>query len=80
MKIAVRYFASLTDATGCTSEQVEVRAGETARELWQRLLAQHPKLSAKARPAVACDLEYADWDTTLDGVREIAFLPPVSGG
>ena len=32
------------------------------------------------RPLVACDLSYADWDAALDGVAEVAFLPPVSGG
>jgi molybdopterin converting factor small subunit len=28
----------------------------------------------------ACDREYATWDRPLAGVREVAFLPPVSGG
>jgi len=29
---------------------------------------------------VACDVEYRDWSAKLDGVREVAFLPPISGG
>jgi molybdopterin converting factor small subunit len=29
---------------------------------------------------VACDMNYADWETPVVGVREIAFLPPFSGG
>jgi molybdopterin converting factor small subunit len=45
------------------------------------LVARHPALDAIGyRPLVACDLEYSSWDRALDGVREVAFLPPVSGG
>jgi molybdopterin converting factor small subunit len=29
---------------------------------------------------IACDMEYAGWDHLLEGVDEVAFLPPVSGG
>jgi molybdopterin converting factor small subunit len=32
------------------------------------------------KPAAACDGIYAGWDRILDGVAEVAFLPPVSGG
>lgn len=81
MKLSVRYFASLTDATGCTAEEIELPAGSNVQALWQALLERHPKLGDKEyRPMVACDLEYADWQSPLDGVCEVAFLPPVSGG
>ena len=49
--------------------------------LWALLLERHPALGELGfKPLVACDLDYADWDRKLDGVREVAFLPPVSGG
>ena len=49
--------------------------------LWRELVRRHPGLGQVGfRPLVACDQEYSDWDRSLDGVREVAFLPPVSGG
>jgi len=81
MKVEVRYFASLVELTGRTSETVEVEDGADVRTVWTTLVGRHPGLSELAyRPLVACDMSYADWDTPLGGVREIAFLPPVSGG
>jgi molybdopterin converting factor subunit 1 len=81
MKIEVRYFASLVEQVGAASEVVEVSAQEDVKALWSRLQRKHPALARLGfRPLVACDLEYADWSRSLAGVREVAFLPPVSGG
>ena len=81
MKVEVRYFASLVELTGRTSETLEVEDGTDVRTVWAVLVDRHPGLSdLQYRPLVACDMTYADWDTPLGGVREIAFLPPVSGG
>jgi molybdopterin synthase sulfur carrier subunit len=79
--VRVRYFASLTERTGCSAETVEVDPGTDVAALWSRLTGQHPRLAEIAyRPLVALDLVYAAWSDPLDGVREVAFLPPVSGG
>ena len=81
MNVDVRFFASLADSTGTTSVSVELPAGADIRELWRLLTERYPALeSSRIRPLVACDMEYATWDAPLDGVREVAFLPPVSGG
>jgi molybdopterin synthase sulfur carrier subunit len=81
VKIEVRFFASLADRAGSTCETIEIAPGESVAGLWDLLLRRHPDLAAmNYRPMVACDMEYADWEETLDGVREVAFLPPVSGG
>lgn len=81
MLLAVRYFASLADRTGCATESVEIAAGTDVAGLWRELSRRHPSLEdCGFRPLVACDHEYADWDRTLAGVSEVAFLPPVSGG
>ena len=81
MRVEVRYFASLVDLTGTPVETVEVPPGIDVTGLWSLLVARHPELArASFRPLAACDLEYADWGRGLDGVREVAFLPPVSGG
>jgi molybdopterin converting factor subunit 1 len=81
MQVEVRYFASLVEVTGRTSETLEVEDGADVRAAWTALLDRHPGLSdLPYRPLVACDMNYADWDFPLENVKEVAFLPPVSGG
>jgi molybdopterin synthase sulfur carrier subunit len=80
-QLEVRYFASLVERTGCTAEAVERGSIPDVAGLWDELRRRHPALAdCGFQPLVACDREYARWDRTLDGVREVAFLPPVSGG
>lgn len=81
MNVEVRYFASLAESVGCRSEWIELPEGTDVAGLWERLAERHAALGRLGyRPLAACDLEYASWDRSLDGVREVAFLPPVSGG
>jgi len=81
MVIEVRFFASFADSTGAARDRVELPTGSDVSALWRALIARYPPLEATGiRPLVACDMEYATWDASLDGVREVAFLPPVSGG
>ena len=81
MVVEVRFFASLADRTGCTAESIDVSPTTDVDGLWKLLVERHPALGQVGfRPLVACDLVYADWDRSLGGVREVAFLPPVSGG
>jgi molybdopterin converting factor small subunit len=80
-RVEVRYLASLAERAGRAAEFVELDPGADVERLWARLVERHPALGQLGyRPLVACDLEYAAWDRRLDGVREVAFLPPVSGG
>lgn len=79
--LRVRYFASLVDRTGCREESVSCNDDDDVRRLWESLVERHPKLGQLGfEPMVACDQEYASWDRGIAGVREIAFLPPFSGG
>ena len=81
MRIDVRFFASLADGAGTALETVDVPAGTDVAGLWRLLAARHPAFASMTyRPMAACDLDYADWGRVLDNVREVAFLPPVSGG
>ena len=81
MQIEVRYFASLVDRTGRPAERIRIEPGTDVAGLWGELTRRHPSLAELAfRPMVACDRVYAGWDSPLAGVREVAFLPPVSGG
>ena len=81
MKVDVRFFASLADATGTARASVEMPDGADVNALWGTLVERYPPLATTSfKPLVACDMEYAGWDASLDGIAEVAFLPPVSGG
>jgi len=81
LRLEVRYFASLAELTGRSSEALELESGADVSALWSRVVERHPELGRLSyRPLVACDLSWAAWDAGLEGVREVAFLPPVSGG
>jgi molybdopterin converting factor small subunit len=81
MVVEIRYFASLAQSAGCSHESVELKRGDDIGVLWRALERKHPGLAEIGfRPLVACDRVYAGWDRRLDGVREVAFLPPLSGG
>ena len=81
MLIEVRFFASLIELTGNSRESVALDPSANVQELWRKLEQRHPALrELPYRPLVACDLVYSEWDQPLEGVDEVAFLPPVSGG
>jgi len=81
MILRVLYFASLKDRTGRDEDTLEVPPATDVAALWARLQQRYPRLAeVTVRPLVACDMVYASWDRALDGVGEVAFLPPVSGG
>jgi len=79
--VQVRFFASLSDRIGQRTVSIDLQDGADVAELWRVLVELHPSLAdLGVRPLVACDMAYAGWDTSLAGVKEVAFLPPVSGG
>jgi molybdopterin converting factor subunit 1 len=81
MTVQVRLFASLAERVGSRTLELELEQGATVAGAWTRLVERYPSLAESGvRPLVACDMVYAAWDAPLEGVREIAFLPPVSGG
>jgi molybdopterin synthase sulfur carrier subunit len=79
--VRVLYFASLKERAGGSAETIDVPAGCDVAALWSILQRTHPRLGeVTTRPLAACDMTLASWDRSLDGVSEVAFLPPVSGG
>ena len=81
IRIEVRFFASLAQTAGCDRVTVELARGDDVTALWRALARRHPGLGGiRFRPLVACDRSWAGWDHLLDEVREVAFLPPFSGG
>lgn len=79
--VRVRLFASLAEAAGGSCLTLEIGAQADISELWSLLQEQHPALrEIRYAPLAVCDLEYARWERRLEGIAEVAFLPPVSGG
>jgi molybdopterin synthase sulfur carrier subunit len=79
MKVRVRYFASLRDAAGVESEELNWK-GRTLAELYAELAARHAFSLPPERLRVALDGQIVAWDTVPGTGCEVVFIPPVSGG
>ncbi len=77
--VTVLYFASLRDASGLASEQVQSDAADL-QALYVELQARHGFALPADRLRVAMDGDFASWGVGLRDGAEIAFIPPVSGG
>lgn len=81
--IEVLYFAWVRERIGLARERVETRAA-TVADLVAELRAREERydlaFSDLASLRVALDQELAAFDAPLNGVREVAFFPPMTGG
>ena len=79
----VLYFAWLRERIGLPRERIETKAA-TVADLVEELKAREERyalaFSDLAAVRVALDQELAGFDAPLDGVREVAFFPPMTGG
>jgi molybdopterin synthase sulfur carrier subunit len=79
----VLYFAWVRERIGHPKDRVEARA-DTVRDLVEELRAREDRYAAAfadlSALRVAVDQELADFDAQLDGAREVAFFPPMTGG
>ncbi len=79
----VLYFAWVRERVGLAKEQVETEAA-TVAALVEELRAREDRYAAAFADLtalrVAVDQELTDFDAPLDGVREVAFFPPMTGG
>lgn len=79
----VLYFAWVRERIGVPREKVETGA-TTVSGLVDELRAREERYAAAfadlSALRVAVDQELADFDAPLDGVREVAFFPPMTGG
>lgn len=81
--IDVVYFAWVRERIGVPREQVETKAA-TVRDLITELRGREERydlaFSDTSALRVAVDQTLADFDAPLEGAREIAFFPPMTGG
>jgi len=79
----VLYFAWVRERIGVPKEQIETSATTVAdlvAELRMREERYEVAFADTSALRVALDQELADFDAPLDGVREVAFFPPMTGG
>jgi molybdopterin synthase sulfur carrier subunit len=81
----IRYFAWLKQRTGCAEEELDLPAEvDTVADLMAYLGTRHPRFgeAASGHGVVRCavDQAHAEPSVRLEGVREVAFFPPVTGG
>jgi molybdopterin synthase sulfur carrier subunit len=79
----VLYFAWVRERIGIPREKVETSAATVADLVAElRLREERYELAFSDLTAlrVAVDQKLTDFDAPLDGVREVAFFPPMTGG
>ncbi|MFD1912715.1 molybdopterin converting factor subunit 1 [Halodurantibacterium flavum] len=83
MSLQILYFAWVRERVGAARETVTTEA-PTVAALVAELVARDDRYAAAfadtAALRVALDQELADFSAPLDGVREVAFFPPMTGG
>jgi molybdopterin synthase sulfur carrier subunit len=81
--VDVIYFAWVRERIGIPKETVETSAS-TVAELVEELKLREPRYDAAFADVsalrVAVDQELSTFDASLEGVREVAFFPPMTGG
>ncbi|NNK68189.1 MAG: molybdopterin converting factor subunit 1 [Rhodobacteraceae bacterium] len=79
----VLYFAWLRERIGLGRERISTQAA-TVNDLVDELRAREERYALAFEDTsslrVALDQELSDFDAPLDGVREVAFFPPMTGG
>lgn len=81
--IDVLYFAWLRERIGAPKEQIETSAStveDLVDELKTRSEAHALAFSDMSAVRVALDQDLSEMSASLDGVREVAFFPPMTGG
>lgn len=79
----VLYFAWVRERIGIPKETIETSAA-TVQDLVSELKAREDRYEAAFSDLdalrVAVDQKLSSFDAPLDGVREVAFFPPMTGG
>ena len=76
MHVKLIAFAQTGDWLGFRERVIECEASESPRVILLRIAPQFSTGNLR----VAVDEEYAEWDRAIGEAREIALIPPVSGG
>lgn len=77
MTVHVKYFASLREAIGRNSDDVDIKETTTVEKVW---LQATENIQRPENILVAVNQEYADFSKQVQDGDEVAFFPPVTGG
>jgi len=77
MPVNVKYFASLRETIGRSSDQITVAGTMTVEKIWQQAT---NDLDRPERVLAAINQEYASFTQEVKDGDEVAFFPPVTGG
>lgn len=81
--IEVLYFAWVRERIGVPREKIETGA-KTVADLVEELRGREDRYAAAFEDLralrVAIDQELTDFSASLEGAREVAFFPPMTGG
>ena len=83
MMVKIMYFAWVREKIGASKEVIETNAGtvnELILELNQKGENYKIAFSKLDEIKVALDQDLADFNSSLLGVKEVAFFPPMTGG
>ncbi|WGW04932.1 molybdopterin converting factor subunit 1 [Tropicibacter oceani] len=79
----VLYFAWVRERIGIPRERIETSA-KTVNDLVAELRSRDPRYDAAfadlSALRVAIDQDLTDFDASIEGAREVAFFPPMTGG
>lgn len=79
MKVNVLFFGAAAEAAGGRSVEITVDPDTTARQVFDRVLAEKPALAGK-KLLFALNQEYTRGDATVSEGDELAVFTAVSGG
>ncbi|NBR90200.1 MAG: molybdopterin converting factor subunit 1 [Rhodobacteraceae bacterium] len=83
MALEILYFAWVRERIGLPKERLETNA-KTVAELVEELKAREERYAVAfadiSALRVALDQDLSDFSASLEGVREVAFFPPMTGG
>ena len=81
MRVHVSFYSYFKDLTGTAQVTLEIRDGATLGELYQQLIASHPKLAPMEKSTLmAVGVEYQPRDHVLRAGDTVSLFPPVQGG
>ncbi len=81
MKVQIHLFAAAAQAVAARQVTLEVQEGATLAEVAHELSRLYPQLAQLVTISRwAVDQEFVPLSTAVDSQREIALIPPVSGG
>lgn len=79
MEVEVLYFGMIAEATGTSSEALNIDADKTVSELHNVLVDRYPKLD-DIKFQIAVNEELVDLENTVPENAKVALLPPFAGG